>query len=218
MHFKSPFLTILFSLFAFLTLANAVDLYQYTRHSCGGRRSVCRRINQRVCCQSRNRVFASGSSTARTDTDLHITWNRNGGQYCGRVAASANRGRCISGGSNLRGHSWCRLCRTLASETEVNTAACTSSVEPDALEIGSKWFAINNTVSEDEKNALWALWQGEVVDENVPQSLLRYVTEWVANEEVDDVQVAEGNADDKPGQPSDDLPGEVPENSEEGTA
>lgn len=91
-------------------------------------------------------------------------------------------------------------------------------MEPDVLEIGSKWFAVNDTVSEDEKDALWALWQGEAADEAVPQNLLRYVTEGVADEEVDNVQVAEANADEEPGQPGEDLPGEVPDGSEEGTA
>ncbi|PLB48710.1 hypothetical protein P170DRAFT_509449 [Aspergillus steynii IBT 23096] len=205
MHFKS-FLTIIFPLLTFLALTNAVDLFQYTGHSCRGRASVCRNINQRVCCQSRNRVFASASSTARTDTDIHITWNQVGSRFCGRVAASANRGRCISGGSNLRGHSWCRLCRTITSQSEEQVDACTSTQEPDVLEIGSKWFAVNDTVSEDDKNALWALWQGEADDASVPQNLLRFETEAVARDEVDDAQVAEGNAENEAGQPSDDLP------------
>lgn len=90
-------------------------------------------------------------------------------------------------------------------------------MEPDALEIGSKWFAVNDTVSEDEKNALWALWEGEAADEAVPQNLLQYVTDEVADEEADGVQAAEGN-EDEPGQPGEDLPGEVPDGSEEGSA
>ncbi|KAH8434337.1 uncharacterized protein LDX57_011985 [Aspergillus melleus] len=208
MHFKISFLAVLLSL---LALTNAVTLHQYSRPRCGGRHAVCRNIGPRVCCQAANRVFASGSCTGCTSTDFHITWNRVGQRYCGRVAASTNGGRCISGGSNLRGHSWCRLCRTVTSGGEIEDATCTSTAEPDALEIGNKWFSVNETISENDRNALWALW-GSEADDNVPQNLLRYEIEAVLDDE-DDAQVA---ADDEPGQPEDELPGEVPDGPEGG--
>ncbi|KAI9038238.1 uncharacterized protein KD926_011177 [Aspergillus affinis] len=212
MHFKISFLAILIS---FLALANAVTLHQYSRPRCGGRHAVCRNIGPRVCCQATNRVFASGGCTGCTSTDFHITWNKVGQNYCGRSAASTNGGRCISGGSNLRGHSWCRLCRTITRRGEDEDATCTSTVEPDALEIGNKWFSVNETVSGDSRNALWALWDSEAADDSVPQNLLRYEIEAVADDEID-AQVTEGNADEEPGQPEVELPGEVPDGAEEG--
>ncbi|KAI9035650.1 uncharacterized protein KD926_003161 [Aspergillus affinis] len=203
MHFKSSILAIIFSLFA---LTNAVTLNQFTRPRCGGQKAVCRNIGQRVCCEAASRVFASASCTGCTSTDFHITWNKVGRLFCGKSAAATHGGGCISGGSNLRGHSWCRLCGTSTSGVELQAATCTSTAEPDALEIGSKWFTVDRTVSEDDRNALWALWDSEADDASVPQKLLRYEIEAVTDDEID-VHVPGVNANEEPGKPQVVLPG-----------
>lgn len=74
------------------------------------------------------------------------------------------------------------------------------------LEIGNKWFSVNESVAEDDKNALWELWGAEVADDSVPHNLLKYQTEGIVEDEGDDVQTAEANADDEPGEPDVDLP------------
>lgn len=103
---------------------------------------------------------------------------------CGRNAASTNNNRCISGGSNLRGH-WCRLCRKKREESWEN-AACTETVEPDILVIGSKWYELNGTTMvEEHKNALWELWNREAEYAVVQSHLLVYQSEMSAFEEGD---------------------------------
>lgn len=74
------------------------------------------------------------------------------------------------------------------------------------LEIGNKWFSVNESVAEDDKNSLWALWGAEVADDSVPQNLLKYQTEGIVEDQGDDVQSAEANADAEPGEPDVGLP------------
>ncbi|GES62547.1 hypothetical protein ATEIFO6365_0005068800 [Aspergillus terreus] len=170
MYFPIPLLVIFLSL-GNLPVSFGVNLHQYTRPRCYGNRAWCNNIGSRVCCQARNRVFASGSCQGCTSTDFHTTWNRVGNNYCGRAAASTNGGRCISGGSNLRGHTWCRLCRTRA---EAEEAPCTETLEPDVLEIGGRMFYLNESVPEDHRDRLWQLWGDEVPVEDVPSELMQY--------------------------------------------
>lgn len=183
MHFnQAKFLFTLVALMGLLTSVMGVTLHQYTRPNCHGKRAACTRLGDRVCCKSR-RSYTSGSCQGCTSTDFHLVWNFANRKNCGRNVKATNGGRCIGGSSNLRGHSWCRLCRTSVdqlsqaqSENISNEATCTSTVEPSLLEIGSKWFQLNDSMNTEHKEALWDLWQKEVEDHEVDSHLQVYVS------------------------------------------
>ena len=178
---QAKFLFALVALLALMTTVLSVNLHQHTRPNCHGKRASCTRLHPRVCCKS-PRNFASGSCQGCTSTDFHLTWNSSGRKSCGRNAKSTNGGRCLSGNSNLRGHSWCRLCRTKREE-DGESATCTSSVEPSVLEIGTKWFQLNDTMTVEHKDALWDLWHREAEDADVQEHLLAYQGEMPSEEE-----------------------------------
>ncbi|KAI9934713.1 hypothetical protein ASPWEDRAFT_44191 [Aspergillus wentii DTO 134E9] len=175
MFFQAKTLLTLITFGRLLSTAAGVNLSQFTRPNCRGNRASCTNIGSRVCCQSNQRVFASGSCQGCTSTDFHSTWTRQGRNSCGRNAASTNGGRCISGSSNLRGHSWCRLCRTKREEGEEPT--CTESVEPNVLEIDGKWFHLKDEMPGNERDALWDLWNNEAVIADMPAEMLKYEEE-----------------------------------------
>jgi hypothetical protein len=97
---------------------------------------------------------------------------------CGKVAGVRNGDVCLSGSSNLRGHTWCRQCQTKHKRDSLrlndHQQPCTKTVEPELLQIGSKWFRLNDTVSEEQKGQVWALWSKEAEDDQVPEWGLPY--------------------------------------------
>ncbi|KAK2616697.1 hypothetical protein QQS21_000309 [Conoideocrella luteorostrata] len=168
-----------------VSTVSAVTLQQFTRPQCYGAKRLCSNIGPGICCQSKSRVFASGNCVGCTSTDFHTVWNQNGRNYCGRVASSRNGGGC-TGGQNLRGHTWCRLCRTKRMvergfEGEVlegiqkreaeavqngqelhDDAECKESVEPDLVTLDDKrFFKINYAVSEADTKAILDWIEGE---------------------------------------------------------
>ena len=180
---QAKFLFTLVALMGLLTSVMGVTLHQYTRPNCHGKRAACTNLRDRSCCQSR-RYFTSGSCQGCTSTDFHLTWTFSNRKHCGRNSRSTNGGRCIGGSSNLRGHSWCRLCRTSVdqlgedqSEDVNNEATCTSTVEPSLLEIGSKWYQLNDSMAVEHKEALWDLWEKEVEDHEVDAHLQIYASD-----------------------------------------
>lgn len=63
---------------------------------------------------------------------------------------------------------------------------CTETVEPDILEIGSKWYELNGiTKVEEHKNALWELWNREAEYAVFQSHLLVYQSEMSAFEKGD---------------------------------
>jgi hypothetical protein len=148
----------LFFSFLYVTVIVAVNLNQYTRPNCHGAKRTCTNINPRACCQARARVFSSGDCTGCTSTDFHFLWRRSGSYFCGINISGINGNRCISG-SNLRGHSWCRLCGTLTTADvaipNVQEAQCTSFVEPNiATKDDVTWYRIDEGVPEADREAL----------------------------------------------------------------
>ncbi|GAB1195098.1 hypothetical protein APSETT444_004352 [Aspergillus pseudonomiae] len=55
-------------------------------------------------------------------------------------------------------------------------SACNNTVEPVLVDIGTNWFSVNDTVSEEYRGRLWSLWEDDRTDEDVPMYLLQYVT------------------------------------------
>lgn len=156
----------------------AVTLNQYSRPRCYGNRAYCANIGPNICCESPRRVFSSASCSGCTSTDFHITWLQAGRLYCGRVAAATNGGGCISGSSNLRGHSWCRLCRTRKEEQQGQQQfpSCMATVAPDVLQIGTHWFQLNDSVPSQHRDLLWDLWAGDlsVASASLPAYMVAY--------------------------------------------
>lgn len=189
---------------------SAVTLQQFTRPRCFGAKRLCSNINPGVCCQSQTRVFSSGNCVGCTSTDFHTVWTQNGRNFCGRAASSTNGNRCI-GGANLRGHTWCRLCRTKrmaergisgeelegVENREAEAAAsgqelhddseCKESVEPDLVTLDDKrFFKINYAVSEADTKAILDWIEGENPEYSALSShLLQHETQFNPHAELD---------------------------------
>ena len=187
-----------------VTSALGVTLNQFSRPRCYGSKRLCTSMDPGGCCQSKTRVFVSGSCTGCTSTDFHFVWHGGtSGVYCHRNVAGTNGGYCI-GGQNLRGASWCRLCGTREPEgtleidefgdyfDETNStvaasfpeAQCTFSVEPNlATKDDLIYFKIGDDVPSEDNEALdkW-LEDDEATIDDLPEHLRMYETAFDPNE------------------------------------
>lgn len=64
-----------------------------------------------------------------------------------------------------------------------------SEVEPSLLEIGSKWYQLNDSMDVEHKEALWDLWQKEVEDHEVDSHLQVYVSDVDGSMDVDNAEM-----------------------------
>ncbi|PGH11943.1 hypothetical protein AJ80_06908 [Polytolypa hystricis UAMH7299] len=167
-----------------LSTVAGVNVIQYSRDFCSGNRGLCTNIGSTVCCITN---FPWGFDSAKvsgttSDTDYQYVYNWAGGTCCGRRVSIARAKDCISTGSNLCGHAWCRdkECAKLPAVVTTGAAAagCNSSVKANLVEIDNKWFDVsgNGTVSEAHIAKLWSLSAAQVPAAEIPKDLLKYET------------------------------------------
>ncbi|KAL1966016.1 hypothetical protein VTN77DRAFT_4956 [Rasamsonia byssochlamydoides] len=171
MLFQSHIL-ISFLLGSLVTTTTGVTLRQFTGPSCTGNSRQCSNIDQDTCCQSQNSFFSAALCPGCVSMDVQVTWVMNGSAYCGKAVDGANGNECITVSTNLTGHSWSGPEDSPGHHNE--RRRCTKTVEPDLLQIGSKWFRLDETVSGHEKAHIWRLWSGEALEDQVPGWFLPY--------------------------------------------
>ncbi|KAM0282355.1 hypothetical protein ACHAQH_003034 [Verticillium albo-atrum] len=171
-----------------LAIASAVDLRLYnTDYACNGNRLVCSNIAQRTCCIPRVEYYYA-ASCLNCDTGMtHVAWQRDGDRACSRAVLSRRGGsnNCIvQTGSTifaLYGQTWQYNSKKRDGKGE-RIASCTGSVEPDLVEIDGQFFSLNETVSNSEKDDLYALYLNGTVLADVPVELQKFETSYYAGD------------------------------------
>ncbi|KAL3478067.1 hypothetical protein BJX99DRAFT_224941 [Aspergillus californicus] len=140
------------------------DLWEWANRDCYGDSTVCIDAGDGVCCTSGFSNARSGQCRDCTDRELYLIYSGGG---CRTLERGTTGDTCV----NVAAQSGQRWSSNYQESLDRGLAPCTDTVEPDLISIGGTWFRVNESITEDDKQALWKLWGKGV---SVPEDLLKY--------------------------------------------
>ncbi|KAI9370470.1 hypothetical protein BJX61DRAFT_544598 [Aspergillus egyptiacus] len=145
------------------------DLVEWARRDCSGDSTVCTSVSDGDCCVAGLTNAHSGRCKDCHDHDTYIIYS---GGKCRKQERTTTGDTCVNV-AQQSGHRWTSAGTDTDGVFDCKMAPCTNTVEPDLISIGGKWFTVNESITESDKEALWDLW-GKGVP--VPRYLMKYET------------------------------------------